>query len=80
MVCLVVLTYVFGGGMRSLAFANGLHASMLIILGGVDLVSGHRQAGRPVAASATRGPDPSGPAGPRRASAASRATSATWSS
>ena len=37
MVCLTVLTYVFGGGMRSLSFANGLHASVLILLGGVIL-------------------------------------------
>ncbi len=37
MVCLTVLTYVFGGGMRSLSFANALHASVLILLGGVIL-------------------------------------------
>ena len=36
-VCLVVLTYVFGGGMRSLSFANALHATVLILLGGVIL-------------------------------------------
>jgi len=37
MVCLTVLTYVFRGGMRSLSFANALHAGVLIILGGVIL-------------------------------------------
>jgi SSS family solute:Na+ symporter len=37
MVCLTVLTYVFGGGMRSLSFANALHASVLIALGGIIL-------------------------------------------
>ena len=36
-VCLTVLTYVFGGGMRSLSFANALHATVLILLGGVIL-------------------------------------------
>ena len=37
MVCVTVLTYVFGGGMRSLSFANGLHATVLLLLGGVIL-------------------------------------------
>jgi solute:Na+ symporter, SSS family len=37
MVCLTVLTYVFSGGMRSLSFANALHATVLILLGGVIL-------------------------------------------
>ncbi len=37
MVCVTVLTYVFGGGMRSLSFANAVHASVLILLGGVIL-------------------------------------------
>ena len=37
MVCITVLTYVFGGGMRSLSFANAVHASVLILLGGVIL-------------------------------------------
>jgi SSS family solute:Na+ symporter len=51
MVCLVVLTYVFGGGMRSLAFANGLHASILIVLGGVILFLVVGKLGGAVAAS-----------------------------
>ena len=37
MVCITVLIYVFGGGMRSLSFANGVHATVLILLGGVIL-------------------------------------------
>ncbi len=37
LVCVTVLTYVFGGGMRSLSFANAVHASVLILLGGVIL-------------------------------------------
>ncbi|MGA2255261.1 MAG: sodium:solute symporter family protein, partial [Thermoguttaceae bacterium] len=37
MVCITVLVYVFGGGMRSLSFANAVHASVLILLGGVIL-------------------------------------------
>ncbi len=37
LVCLTVLTYVFSGGMRSLSFANALHATVLILLGGVIL-------------------------------------------
>lgn len=37
-VCVVVLIYVFGGGMRSLAFANGVHATILVILGGATLL------------------------------------------
>jgi solute:Na+ symporter, SSS family len=37
MVCFTVLVYVFGGGMRSLSFANALHAGVLILLGGVIL-------------------------------------------
>ena len=37
MVCITVLTYVFGGGMRSLSFANAVHASVLILLGGIIL-------------------------------------------
>ncbi len=37
MVCVTVLIYVFGGGMRSLSFANGVHATVLILLGGVIL-------------------------------------------
>ncbi len=37
MVCITVLAYVFGGGMRSLSFANGVHATVLILLGGVIL-------------------------------------------
>jgi solute:Na+ symporter, SSS family len=37
MVCITVLAYVFGGGMRSLSFANAVHASVLILLGGVIL-------------------------------------------
>ena len=58
-VCAVVLIYVFGGGMRSLAFANGLHASILILLGGVTLLLVMGKLGGPVAASqsvADRGP------------------------
>jgi SSS family solute:Na+ symporter len=51
MVCLVVLIYVFGGGMRSLAFANGLHASILIILGGAALFLVMGKLGGPLAAS-----------------------------
>ena len=50
-VCAVVLIYVFGGGMRSLAFANGLHASVLILLGGVILFLIMGKLGGPVAAS-----------------------------
>ena len=46
MVCLTVLTYVFGGGMRSLSFANGLHASGADPPGRRHPVSGRRQAGR----------------------------------
>jgi SSS family solute:Na+ symporter len=34
-VCVVVLIYVFSGGMRSLSFANGIHATVLVALGGV---------------------------------------------
>jgi len=37
MVCITVLAYVFGGGMRSLSFANAVHATVLILLGGVIL-------------------------------------------
>jgi SSS family solute:Na+ symporter len=37
MVCITVLTYVFGGGMRSLSVANAVHATVLILLGGVIL-------------------------------------------
>jgi SSS family solute:Na+ symporter len=37
MVCITVLTYVFGGGMRSLSLANAVHATVLILLGGVIL-------------------------------------------
>ncbi len=36
-VCIVVLIYVFSGGMRSLSFANGIHATVLVALGGVIL-------------------------------------------
>ena len=36
-VCIVVLIYVFSGGMRSLFFANGIHATVLVALGGVIL-------------------------------------------
>ena len=36
-VCVVVLIYVFSGGMRSLSFANGIHATVLVALGGVIL-------------------------------------------
>jgi SSS family solute:Na+ symporter len=50
-VCLVVLIYVFGGGMRSLAFANGLHASILIVLGAITLFLVVGKLGGPVAAS-----------------------------
>jgi len=50
-VCLVVLIYVFGGGMRSLAFANGLHASILVILGAAALLLVMGKLGGPVAAS-----------------------------
>lgn len=50
-VCIVVLIYVFAGGMRSLAFANGLHASVLIILGGATLFLVIGKLGGPVAAS-----------------------------
>jgi SSS family solute:Na+ symporter len=50
-VCLVVLIYVFGGGMRSLAFANGLHATVLVILGLTTLFLVVGKLGGPVAAS-----------------------------
>jgi SSS family solute:Na+ symporter len=50
-VCLVVLIYVFGGGMRSLAFANGLHAMVLVILGLTTLFLVVGKLGGPVAAS-----------------------------
>ena len=50
-VCIVVLVYVFAGGMRSLAFANGLHASVLIVLGGITLFMVMGKLGGPVAAS-----------------------------
>ncbi|MGO8747449.1 MAG: sodium:solute symporter family protein [Thermoguttaceae bacterium] len=50
-VCLVVLLYVFGGGMRSLAFANGLHATILILLGAAALFLMIGKLGGPVAAS-----------------------------
>jgi SSS family solute:Na+ symporter len=50
-VCLVVLIYVFGGGMRSLAFANGLHATVLVILGMTTLFLVVGKLGGPVAAS-----------------------------
>ena len=36
-VCVVVLIYVFSGGMRSLSFANGIHATVLVALGGIIL-------------------------------------------
>ena len=36
-VCVVVLIYVFSGGMRSLSFANGIHATVLSCLGGIIL-------------------------------------------
>jgi SSS family solute:Na+ symporter len=36
-VCIVVLIYVFSGGMRSLSFANGIHATVLVALGGIIL-------------------------------------------
>ncbi|MGO9108683.1 MAG: sodium:solute symporter family protein, partial [Thermoguttaceae bacterium] len=52
MVCLTVLTYVFGGGMRSLSFANALHASVLILLGGVILFLVLDKLGGAAAASA----------------------------
>ncbi len=52
MVCLTVLTYVFSGGMRSLSFANALHASVLILLGGVILFLVLDKLGGAVAASA----------------------------
>ncbi len=50
-VCTVVLIYVFGGGMRSLAFANGLHAMILILMGAVTLFLVVGKLGGPVAAS-----------------------------
>ena len=50
-VCLVVLIYVFGGGMRSLAFANGLHATVLVMLGLTTLFLVVGKLGGPVAAS-----------------------------
>jgi solute:Na+ symporter, SSS family len=50
-VCVVVLLYVFGGGMRSLSWANALHASVLIALGGVILFLVVGQLGGAVAAS-----------------------------
>ncbi len=50
-VCLVVLIYVFGGGMRSLAFANGLHATVLVILGLTTLFLVVGKLGGPAAAS-----------------------------
>ena len=52
MVCLTVLTYVFGGGMRSLSFANALHATVLILLGGVILFLVLDKLGGAAAASA----------------------------
>jgi SSS family solute:Na+ symporter len=52
MVCLTVLTYVFSGGMRSLSFANALHASVLILLGGVILFLVLDKLGGAAAASA----------------------------
>jgi SSS family solute:Na+ symporter len=52
LVCLTVLTYVFSGGMRSLSFANALHASVLILLGGVILFLVLDKLGGAAAASA----------------------------
>src|SRR5208283_1105922 len=52
MVCLTVLTYVFSGGMRSLSFANALHAGVLILLGGVILFLVLDKLGGATAASA----------------------------
>ena len=52
MVCLTVLTYVFSGGMRSLSFANALHAGVLILLGGVILFLVLDKLGGAAAASA----------------------------
>jgi SSS family solute:Na+ symporter len=50
-VCFVVLAYVFGGGMRSLSFANALHAGILLILGAATLFLVMGTLGGPVAAS-----------------------------
>jgi SSS family solute:Na+ symporter len=52
LVCLTVLIYVFSGGMRSLSFANALHASVLIALGGVIMFLVLGRLGGPAAASA----------------------------
>ena len=66
MVCIMVLTYVFGGGMRSLSFANGLHASVLILLGGVILFLIVGKLGGADGGFGAGGPAASEPAGPRR--------------
>ena len=50
-VCIVVLVYVFSGGMRSLSFANGIHATVLVLLGGIILALVVGKLGGPVAAS-----------------------------
>jgi SSS family solute:Na+ symporter len=52
LVCLTVLIYVFSGGMRSLSFANALHASVLIALGGVIMFLVLGRLGGATAASA----------------------------
>ena len=50
-VCVVVLIYVFSGGMRSLSFANGIHATVLVLLGGVIMFLVVGQLGGAAAAS-----------------------------
>ena len=50
-VCVVVLIYVFSGGMRSLSFANGVHATVLVALGGVIMFLVVGQLGGATAAS-----------------------------
>ncbi len=50
-ICLVVLTYVFGGGVRSTAWANALQTCVFMVLGLVALVVIAVKLGGPVAAS-----------------------------
>jgi SSS family solute:Na+ symporter len=64
----VVLIYVFSGGMRSLSFANGIHATVLVALGGIILflvvgkMGGVAEASRRVAETHSEWLKDSGPA------------------
>ena len=69
-VCVTVLIYVFGGGMRSLSFANGLHARVLVALGGVILFLVVGKLGGATAASQLRGRAASRTCSSRRAAEA----------